>query len=532
MRSAVLPVCVAVGCTSSGSLQLDLTLPTVDDLRPTGMTSISVVASSPDIGSISNTSILTGQSFSAGDLPVGNGIQIDVLFHDVSNRLVGVGEAPNLVDIKGDQTTTLTIPVRRPFVYVGSGTKLYSFDPTLDPRDAKFQGALAGLSSPQLAVSVGGDRLVVASTNQLQIIDTATHMVTGSAITMPGMVHDAAPVPGSNRIAVATSAGISIVDLDSMQIGSGSGASVDRVTVGPTLDGHLVAYGLVNRIAPPAGPVDPCTGTSSIVTVDVDTPGPATPMALSQAVSDLAAAPDTPMLYAALPCANKISRLDGMMFTDFSSLERAAVVAVAGQRVWAVGTHAAVPACSNSAGTPVTPCPTNSTAECPGTAGNTIDYVTTGDHLVVQSVPLMGGMPVELAVPEPRETMISTDDPARQHAQVLRSLAISPLDLVVLPGGQYVALVTTNTYYITSLTDQIGDIVLPCLKTQTSDWLLMDMASSSVAQRVRTECKLTTGPHDNQTIFRNWECEDPPEGEKPMMGEFTPMSVGALFGAR
>src|SRR5690242_9837266 len=152
MRGALFYVCVAAGCTQTGALQLDLTLPTVDDLRPQGMTSISVVASSPEIGSISNTSILNGQSFSAGDLPVGNGIQIDVLFHDVSNRLVGVGEAPELVDIVGDKTTQLTIPVRRPFVYASSGTKLYTFDPTLDPRDAKFQGSLAGLTSPQLAV--------------------------------------------------------------------------------------------------------------------------------------------------------------------------------------------------------------------------------------------------------------------------------------------------------------------------------------------------------------------------------------------
>src|SRR5450432_2774613 len=159
--------CLVFGCTSTGSLDLDLQLPTVPDLRPTGMTTVSVVATSPEIGSIANTSILNGQSFSAGELPVGTGIQIDVLFHDVSNRLVGVGEAPVLVDIKGDQTTKLAIPVRRPFVYASSGSKLYSFDPTLDPRDAKFQGTLSGLTSPQLAVSVGGDRLVVASMNEL-----------------------------------------------------------------------------------------------------------------------------------------------------------------------------------------------------------------------------------------------------------------------------------------------------------------------------------------------------------------------------
>ena len=501
------------------------------DLRPTGMTTVSVVATSPDLGSIANTSVLNGASFSAGELPVGNGVQIDVLFHDVSNRLVGVGEAPTLVDIVGDKTTKLTIPVRRPFVYASSGTKLYSYDPTLDPRDAKFQGVLSGLTSPQLSVSVGGDRLVVASMNQLQIIDTATHMVMGGPIAIPGMVHDAAPVPGSNRIAVGHSAGISIVDLDTMAVSNGSGPSVDKITVGPTTDGHLVAFGLVGRVAAPAGPVDPCTGTSSIISVDVDTPAAATPMALPQAISDLAASPDSAMLFVTLPCMGKVARLDGTTFTTVSTLERAAVLTVAGQRIWAAGAHASVPSCSDGTGAPLSPCPANATSNCPGSAGNTIDYVTTGDHLIVQSIPIAGGTPVQLDVAEPRETMISTDDPARQHAQVLRALAISPLDLVALPGGQYVALVTTNTFYITSLTDGLG-IVLPCLKAQTSDWMLMDMASSSVAQRVRTECKLTTGPHDNNTLFRNWECETAPDGQKPLMGDFTPLSVGALFGAR
>ena len=140
-------------------------------------------------------------------------------------------------------------------------------------------------------------------------------------------------------------------------------------------------------------------------------------------------------------------------------------------------------------------------------------------------------MPVQVDVAEPRETMISTDDPARQHAQVLRSLAATPLDLVVLPGGQYVALVMSNTYYITSLVDGFG-IVLPCLKATTSDWLLMDMASTSVAQRVRTQCNLVTVAHDNDTIFRNWACEAAPDGRAAEVGGFTPVSVGALFGAR
>ena len=532
MKIWVATLSVAAACTSSGSLDLDLTLPTVADLRPTGMTSITVVASSPEIGTQPNTSILDGQSFSAGELPIGKNIQIDVLFHDVSNRLVGLGQAPNLVDIVGDRATKLTIPVRRPFIYASSGTTLYTFDPTLDPRSAKFQGQLPGLTAPQVAVSVGGERLVVGSTNTLQIIDTATHMVTGTPITIPGTIRDAASVPGSHRVAVAHSAGISIVDLDTGVVTTGGSASVDKVTVGPTLDGHLVAIGLVGRVVAPAGPVDPCSGTSSLLSVDVDTPDPtAVPVSTGQAIADIAASPDVPMLFAALPCTNKVARIDNStMFTDVAMLPRAAVLAVANERVWAAGTKASIPVCVNASNQTVT-CPPSAPADCTGTASPAILYVTTGSQLVVESIPLDGGMPTELDVPDPRETMTSLQDDAHQHAQVLHTMSLAPLDLVALPGGQYVSLITANSYYISALFSGSQEI-LPCLKATTSNWMLMDMASSSVASRVRTKCNLTVGPTTFGTIFPDWACEAAPEGQASTMGDYDPISVGALFGAR
>src|SRR3954471_12931352 len=121
------------GCPQTGSLDLELSLPTVTELRPSGMTTVEVLATSPDMAPISNRSVIDGNHFSAGDLPVGDNVQINVLLHDVTNRLVGIGEAPQLVNIVGDKTTTVSIPVRKPFIYAASGTSLYTFDPTLDP---------------------------------------------------------------------------------------------------------------------------------------------------------------------------------------------------------------------------------------------------------------------------------------------------------------------------------------------------------------------------------------------------------------
>lgn len=505
------------------------------------MTSVSVVASSAELGTQTNTSLLQGNSFTAGDLPVADGVQVDVLFHDDSNRLVGIGEAPNLIDIKGDKTTSLSIPVRRPFVYASSGSKLYSYDPTLDSREAKFQGQLAGVSAPQLAISVGSDRLVVAGNTSLVVIDTATNTITGQMMSIPGMIKDAAGVPNSHRIAVAHSTGISIVDIDAgtvtttaIGIEGMSNTPVDRITVGPAADGHMVAYGLISRVAPPSGPEDTCMGASFLVEVNADAPeASVTGVALGAGVSDLAAATDSPGLFGTLPCAGQVVKIDDQgKTTTLAMLSRAAVLAVSDQRVWAVGTKPATPVCVNSSNQQVA-CTSSSVADCNATSGTVYLYVTTGASLVIDSIPLAGGDPTEVDVPEPRENMVSQDDDAHQHVQELRAMTLLPVDLVALPGSQYLSLITQNMYYIAALVDgSSNQEILPCLKTQTADWMLMDMSSASTAARVRTKCDLTVGPTPNGTIFPRWACEDAPAGQMPTQGEFTPMSVGALFGAR
>ena len=539
MRNACLVACLA-GCTGSGSLDLELQLPTATDLRPTGEATITVLAQSPGMDPIESTAVIDKNGhFTAGDLPVGKDISIDVLLRDVSSRLVGVGEAPQTISITGDTITQMSIPVRKPFVYAASGSTLFTFDDSLDPRDTKFQGALGGLSSPSLAVSVGGELLVVGSGSQLQIVDTSTHMVKGSPITIPGAVHDVAPVPGKHVVAVAHGSGVAIVDVDAGTVQNATGPSVDKITVGMGSDGTLQAYGLVGRVRPPAGPFDPCSGSSSMVTVPIDGPPSsvqATPLPAS--VSDLAAAPNTQGLYATEPCAGKVVRLDGELGSDVS-LERAAVLTVAGDRVWAVGTHAATPVCFDINFNPET-CPPNATESC--TSGNystgAIGWANPGAQLVVESIPLAGGSPIEIDLPERRETMLDAGDPrdsAHENARDLHPLYLEPLDLVVLPGGQYISVVTASTYYTMEFIGPTSGgtaVILPCLSAKIGDWLLIDAASTAVAERVRTECDLTYGINDIQGVFQTWECADPPAGEQNTQAPYMPVAVGALFGAR
>jgi hypothetical protein len=353
------------------------------NLRPTGILTVTVVLTVGDQQPVATTSVLEGNQFAAGTLAVANDVRIEVQLRDVSNRLVGVGEAPDLVDIVAGETTAVSIPVRRPFVYASNGSALFSFDPTLDATDTKFQGQLQ-ITGPQVAVSVGGDRLAIVSSNQLTVIATDTNDPVGSPIALAGVTRDAAYVPGTRKVAVASDLGIQIVDIDTKQIDDVSVAGVDRITVGPADDGRMLAHGLIGRVQPSVNPLTVCSGNSSIVTIEIAAPpGTATPKPLPEPVSDIAAAPENVGLWAALPCSGKVVKIEGDIengnptFADFATLPRASALAVAGGRVIAAGTEKSGPVCSPGA------CqPTSSTACSGPTPPSKVNIVPQGAHLI------------------------------------------------------------------------------------------------------------------------------------------------------
>jgi len=396
------------------------------------------------------------------------------------------------------------------------------------------------VSSPTLAISLGGDRLIVASGTKLQVVDTATNNVMGNTITVPGTINDAAPVPGRHLVVVGHASGLSTVDIDTGQVTNIAGPPVDRVAVGGGGTGPgLTAYGLVGRVAPSDGPNNTCSGTSQLVSTPIDAPASSvTAMPITQGgVSDIASSPATASVWATLPCVGKVVSLSGEA-TQSVDLERAAALAIAGDRVWAIGSKAPMPVCFDTSFNPE-PCPANPTGMC--TQGmyssGAIGWADPGAKLVVESIPLAGGSPIEIDLPERRETMLDAGDPrdsAHENARVLHPLYFEPLDIVVLPGSQFIAVVTKSTYYTMEFigpTSAGTAVILPCLTATTGDWLLIDAASSSVAERVRTECDLTYGLND-VTVFQTWMCADPPAGEQNTLAPYLPTTVGALFGAR
>lgn len=536
MRICALVACLVTACNAGqGSLELDLSLPTKPELRPIGMTTVTVTATFPGESPISTTSVIEDNKFAAGDFPVGRDAQIGVVLRDVSNRIVGVGEAGQTIDIVGDEATQITIPVRKPFVYASGAAPLISYDPTLDPRDDAFQSTVPGVSAGLFTISVGGDRAAVVTTNQVLVVATAENMVTGM-IPIPSMPRDATAVPGTHKIAVAHATGITIVDLDTSTVATAGVGPVDKVTAGPAENGTMYAYGLIGRVAPPElpPPMGMCSGSSSIVTIEVDNPTTAMPKAISMAVSDIAAAPDTTALFASLPCAGRVARVTGdptlevgdLTLDEIATVERASVLAVAGNRIWAAGTQVSMPECSSGSGD----CAATSMVSCTGGTSNDVVYVDQGASIIVSSIPLDGGDPIKFVAPPRRETIIDSRDDAMQHAQLLKAISAVPVDLVTLPGGQYVSLITKSRYFIVTLRNIItGEVILPCLDAETHDWMLFDLASSAVSQRVRTFCSVVVQPMTGQ--FPMWQCDQPPESETSEM-EYKPTSVGALFGAR
>lgn len=519
------------GCMpEQGSLELSLSLPTETTLRPTGMTTVTVTATFPGESPITSTSVIQDGRFTASELPLGDDVQIGVVLRDVSNRIVGVGEAGQTIDLVAE-ATEITIPVRKPFVYAAGAAPLVSFDTTTDPRLDAFQGMVPGVTNPLFSISVGGDRLAVITASSLLVIATDTNAVTGT-ISIPAAPRDATAIPGTHKVAVAHASGITIVDLDTSNVATAAVGPVDRVTAGPNEAGVLFAYGLVGRVPPSElpPPMGGCTASpSSIVAIEVDNPTTRAPKPVGATLADIAAAPDAARLVAADPCSGQVVRVTGdptaevgtLAAENIAAIERAAVLTVAGNRIIVAGTDTSVPFCE---GPPLGTCSASSAPSCTATPQNDLGYADEGATIIVASISLDGTDIIKLVAPDHRETMLDENDGAEQHAQVLKALSIVPLDLVTLPGGQFVSVIAQSKYFIVALLPD-----LPCLDAMAEEWMLFDLASSAVAHRIRTFCEVEAVPP--LVTFPDWKCGDPPTAEQSKV-QYHPTSVGALFGAR
>ena len=488
------------GCgVSSGSLDLQLSLPPMGDLRPTGMTTVGITEVQADGTSNVTTTQLVGSGgsmhFSAGDVAAGQPITLSAELRDTTNRLVGFGAVTSPVTPSATDDTTVTLQVRKPIVYVASDPSMAApvatIDPTRDPiNDPKYQGTLP--PDGIVVAPIDGTEVAVVTTSSLQRYATATHMAVGNPIPISfGTPLDAAGVPGQRRLVVGTTSGIAVVAIDSGQVTTINGSPADRVAA--AVDGGVAtAYLLTGRVLPAMGTMGTCSGSSSVYSIAIDTMGAPVQVGTGQ-LADIAA--DGKAVFGADPCMGQVRRLDAGGALKLS-VPGAAAIAVESGRLWVAGSS-----------------PSS----------------TTGARIVLASIGLDGNSPRMVDLPPKSEIMTYDGDPLHELSMFLHADTEIPIDLAVFPMADRVAMIARMDGYSVERDDSFGPVI-PAMKATVWDVVLSD-PNTGATTRIRALCDLQV-INGGAAEFPNWSCADANEGEVPAGGEYTPGTVSAVYGGR
>jgi len=465
---------LAAACTSGSAMAIDLVLPEDPALSPDGdrvaqLTLVTWEAGQPPR---SQTRAVDDPSegLDMGALAAGREVGVAVELRSATQRLLGYGASPLPVEAGDD--TVVTLQVRRPYIYAaGSASQLDTFDSTLDPGDEGTFGGVAVAAPIASAPTADGAELVVISTSgdaaELRLVSTATHQpLDGAVVPITGAVSDLAVTADGSLALIAhggEAGGLSVVDLAAAREGL---AAVETVDIGP-VGGLAVAE-------PPEGPAraialldrsrafgcDTELPASSLVVVELSAGLPVgEAIELPVPIADLAADADT--VYLADPCGGSINRLalDGSGAPEvLFSLEAATAVAVQGARVWGAGSQ------------PL--------------AGSD------GARVVLTSSDGEGASMTRVSLPPAQERARSTDfEGEDQRVEVvIEADRLRPFELVALPGGDLVALLTEGYFHSEEWTDVLGSPVVSEIELTTFEYLLVQASSRALVHRVRTFC--------------------------------------------
>jgi hypothetical protein len=469
------------------------------DLRPTGMATVAVGITTEEGNENVTTTPLDGMRFSAGDVPLGEPISLRVELRDNTNRLVAFGRVEQTV--KPDRSDQkITIPVRKPIVYISSEKSIVTIDPTFDGFDPKFQGMIAGTTGA-VAFPIDGSDIGAVTGGSLQRIATADHKPAGSAMDLQVTgASDAARVPGERRMVFATGGGLVVANLETGEVRTiAATPKPDRVAVAGTIEGGFTAYALVGRVAPPTG-TGTCTGNSMVLAYSIDNPGAAPTMVATGQFSDIEATGDA--IFASNPCLGQVKRLDAGSPAIMMNVAGAAALAIEGQRLWAAGSA-----------------PSNIT-------------MGIGARIRISSIRLDGSDAQEVLLAPKAEVMTYDDDDAKELALNIHADTQVPIDLAVLPGAQYVTVITQMNSHRAARFDVIsGSKVIPEMDALVTDIVLADPQTGAITQRIRAKCVLTLIAKANAE-FPDLSCVTATGAETPVGGTSTPTTVGALYGGR
>jgi hypothetical protein len=517
-------VAMVCGGCSSGSVELVFDVPADEALVPATPTTVTLVTEIPGEARRSETHEVGDGALDLGEIPVADGVRLAVELRSASQRLVGYGRAAAAVRVLSDAVVEVPIKLRRPFAYLtGAPAALASFDSTVDADVAEFKGAIAVDRTPVVAVPTpdGAEIVSIAAAGnagELSLVSTSVHQqLDRSPVQLQAPPTDAVVSADGVWVVVGhggAGGGISVVGLSDARDGEAIVAFTPLGNVGAVAtaldeDGGTLVIALLDR-------ADSCGDPSS--TVIVLTLGQALETAVEIAyerpLMDLAAVgADEPAtdgalaLFVADGCPGTIVRLDPAAPEERETIAEVSglsVIAAHEGRVFGLGNR-----------------PPNPSARL-------------GSRLVLAAVNVDGSDATEVELPEAEERAVTNDFSGQGQlaVQQIDADSIRGRDLAVVPGSEHVAVIQTASFNATEEGNFLGAPVIPAIMMESDEFLLVNTATGTLSQRVRTRCYLAweSDPF-NPPFLDSWSCTQAP-GQETTTTEFVPTSVAVLFGAR
>jgi hypothetical protein len=414
-----------------------------------------------------------------------------------AGRVVGFGRAGAPVDVTDDDPVRVTIPLRRPFVYLAGADALVTVDATREPGEDYVSMMPVGAGVRAVAGTADGTELVVVTTSSVRLVATLTHAALSGEVALPSEPAELAVSADGRWAAVSHRAppeGVSIVDLQALR----AGAAVAPAFVAIDRPGAIgIAGGVVWVLKNPNDSLF-CGGTSSVVSVPLDAPAASPDIALTSRATDLTVDPGSGAAIVNIGCGNEVVAIDapGGAPRSVYAAPGVGAVTVARGRLWMTG-HVEGP----------------------------------DAHLSIIDMNLDGSDPHTLALPNTEERAVAValeeagqDGEIRLTADLHTAFALS-----VLPDGAHVAILEIAAYIGQASGDAGGGRpIIPEMQMITYEYQLVQLDTGLAAQRLRLSCEISWEPGALLDAFRC--ARVPGQDEAPV--PFTATDLSVLYGSR
>ncbi len=501
-------------CGAEGSVSLHFDVPDDPALRPGNAETLTLTSQlGVDAPRSTTAQIRDDGTVDLGELPVGEALWLSASMRSAQAQLVGFGASGGPLEITADGTLEVTIPVRRPFVYLaGAGARLISFDTSLG---REFEGQLTTTGAAVLIADVGGVAIAqVSAQGEVTYTATATHQPADlPVVQVGGGAIDVVASPDGAYLLIAqggASPQVSVIEIATGMVAlAPSPAAAERVTLTRGSDGAWWGVALIGRAN-----VDINCSPSRLLTFPLTDPETATVIDAGAGISDLAGDARSGVVVLADRCGDRILRYtpsEGVIDSApiIAGIAAPTAVGALGGRVWAVGHDRLTTTSSDVPDGVIDAWLTLGTAKIDG-----------ADAVVSTLEPI-----VERVLAQ------NADYPDQDLVMDLHANSAEASDLVVLPGGELIALLVSTVLHGDALgNDGFGGALIPETDVVTEEYWVFDPATNVIDQRIRTTCQVDEGPCGIACLVPDWSCL--PDIAAPVGGAFSPTGIAAQFGAR